>query len=161
MENTEKEQILSEIVSTQSLPDYEAVDVLWGLLVKAANLVDGIDEWQRTLSLFERIPEEDVKRLLKDASVDSLVFMDPPLETVLAGTGEKPDEDSTMRIIGKLRSSRDSDPRDALINLWEVLKRIRDKYANGFKMGPPDKEILSSARKVLYLLCITAISNLD
>ena len=161
MENTEKERILSEIVSTQSLPDYEAVDVLWGLLIKAANLVDGADERQRTLSLFDRIPEEDVKRLLKDASVDSLVFMDPPLETLLTGSGEKPDEDSPMRMIGKLRSSRDSDPRDALINLGEVLKRIRDKYANGFKTGQPDKEILSSARKVFYLLCITSISKLD
>ncbi len=158
MENMEKEQILSEIVSTQSLSDYEAVDVLWGLLTRAANLVDGADERKRTLSLFERIPEEDVKRLLKDASVDSLVFMDPPLETVLAGSGEKPDENSTMRIIGKLRSSRDSDPRDALINLGEVLKRIRD---HGFKEGAPDKEILSSARKALYLLCIIMISKLD
>ncbi len=161
MENTEKEQILSEIVSTQSLPDYEAVDVLWGILTKTANLVDGADERQGMLSLFERIPEEDVKRLLKDASVDSLVFMDPPLETVLAGPGEKPDENSTMRVIGKLRSSRDSDPGDALINLREVLKRIRDKRDHGFKAGAPDKEILSSARKALYLLCIIAISKLD
>jgi hypothetical protein len=161
MENTEKEQILSEIVSTQSLPDYEAINVLWGLLTKATNLVDGADERQKMLLLLERIPEEDVKRLLKDASVDSLVFMDPPLETVLADPGEKPDEDSTMRIIGKLRSSRDSGPRDALINLGEVLKRIRDKYINDFKTGPTDKEILTSARKALYLLCITAISKLD
>jgi len=158
MENTEKEQILSEIVSTQSLPDSEAVGVLWGLLTRAANLVDGEDKRQRTLSLFERIPEEDVKRLLKDASVDSLVFMDPPLETVLANANEKPDENSIMRIIGKLRSSRDSDPGDALINLGEVLKRIRD---HGFKTGSPDKEILASARKALYLLCIIAISKLD
>ena len=98
MENTEKEQILSEIVSTQSLPDYEAIDVLWGALTKGVNLMDGADERQGMLSLFERIPEEDVKRLLKDASVDSLVFMDPPLETVLAGYGEKPDENSTILI---------------------------------------------------------------
>ncbi len=87
--------------------------------------------------------------------------MDQPLETALADPGEKPDENSTMRIIGKLRSSRDSSPRDALINLEEILKRIRYKYDNDFKTGPPDKENLSSARKILYLFCMLTISKLD
>jgi hypothetical protein len=82
---------------------------------------------------------------------------------VLAGPDEKPDEDSITRIIGKVRSSRDSDPGEALINLVEILGRIRDKSVHWFKTEsePGDNEILSSARKILYLLCILAVSKLD
>ncbi len=165
METPEKEQILSEIVSTQSLPDYEAVDVLWVALTNAASLMKDASERdsERMLSLIEKFSDEEIKRLLNDGSVDSLVFLDPPLETVLADHDEKPDEDSTMRIIAKIRSSRDSDPRETLINLGEIIKRICDKRVHGFKTesGPRDKEILSLTRKILYLLCMLAISKLN
>ena len=163
MENPEKGQILTEIISTQSLSDYEAFDTLWVALTKAVNLMQGESEYQRTESLFKKLSEEEIKRLLKDGSVDSLIFLDPPLETVIVDPDEKPDEDSTARIIAKVRSSRDSDPREALVNLGEILRRIRDKHAHGFKTesGSEDNEILSSARKILYLLCILAISKLD
>ena len=110
----------------------------------------------------ENFSDEEIKRLLNDGSVDSLVFLDPPLETVLAEPDEKPDEDSTMRIIAKIRSSRDSDPRETLINLGEILKRICDKRVHRLKTesGPQDKEILSPTWKILYLLCMLAISKL-
>ncbi len=165
MENPEKEQILSEIVSTQSLPDDEAVNALWVALTNAASLIKGASERDSKgmSSLVENFSDEEIKRLLNDGSVDSLVFLDPPLETVLAEPDEKPDEDSTMRIIAKIRSSRDSDPRETLINLGEILKRICDKRVHGLKTesGPRDKEILSPTRKILYLLCILAISKLN
>ncbi len=167
MESPEKEKILSETISTQSLSDYEAFGALWAILTNAANLMQGESECdlnrERIISLVGRFSEEDIKRLLRDKSVDSLVFLDPPLETVLAEPDEKPDEDSIMRIIGKVRSSRDSDPGEALINLVEILGRIRDKSAHWFKTEsePQDNEILSSARKILYLLCILAVSKLD
>ncbi len=127
MENLEKEQILSEIVSTQSLPDYEAFDALWVALTKAANLMQGENEFRRMISLLEKHSEEEIKRLLKDESVDSLIFLVPPLETVLADPDEKPVEDSTMRIIAKVRSSRDSDPREVLINLGNLKWIINSK----------------------------------
>jgi len=167
MESPEKEKILSETISTQSLPDYEALGALWAILTNAANLMQGEKECdlnrEGTISLVGKFSEEDIKRLLRDKSVDSLVFLDPPLETVLAGPDEKPDEDSIMRIIGKVRSSRDSDPGEALINLVEILGRIRDKSTHWFKTEsePGYNEILSSARKILYLLCILAVSKLD
>jgi hypothetical protein len=167
MESPEKEQILSETISTQSLPDYEVFDALWTVLTNAVNLMQGESECdlnrERIISLVEKLSEEDIKRLLRDKSVDSLVFLDPPLETVLAGPDEKPDEDSITRIIGKVRSSRNSDPGETLINLVEILGRIRDKSVHWFKTEskPGDNEILSSARKILYLLCILAVSKLD
>lgn len=167
MESPEKEKILSETISTQSLPDYEAFNALWAILTNAANLMQGEKECdlnrERIISLVGKLSKEDIKRLLKDKSVDSLVFLDPPLETVLAGPDEKPDEDSIMRIIGKVRSSRDSDHGEALINLVEILGRIRDKSVHWFKTesAPGDNEVLSPARKILYLLCILAVSKLD
>ena len=126
----EKETILTEIISTQSLSDYEATNILWTTLAvvinvakEAANNVPEQDrqEWQ---SLIEKFSEDEMKRLLKDQSVDSLVFLDPPLETVLTDPEGTADKISTMRAVGTLRSSRDSDPKDALINLIRVLKTI-------------------------------------
>jgi len=161
----EKEQILNEIISTQSLPDYEAFDTLWAATTKAADLMQVESERQRVGSLLEKLSEEEIKRLLKDGSVDSLIFLDPPLETVIVDTDEKQVEDSTARIIAKVRSSRDSDPREALINLVEILRKIQDKYIHGHKTesgaGAGENEILSSARKILYLLCILAVSKLN
>jgi hypothetical protein len=161
----EKEKILTEIISTQSLPDYEAADILWATVTKAVNLMKDADnndpelDRKRLESLVEKSSEDEMKRLLKDTSVDSLVFLDPPLETILTDLEGTADEVSTMRAIGTLRSSRDSDPKEALINLVEILEKI---HAHGLKDGsaPFDKKILSLTRKILYLLCILAVSKL-
>ena len=165
MGNTEKEHILSEIISTQSRPDYEAFETMWLAMTKIAGVVTGVYEIdrQRMESLFAKISEEEIKRLLNDRSVDSLIFLEPPLETLLADPEEKPEENSIMRIIAKLRSSRDSDFREALANLGEVLKRIRERLHHDFKKesGCGDHEVLSSARKILYLLSILVVSKLE
>ena len=159
----EKEKILTEIISTQSLPDFEASDVLWATLTTVVNIMENAGESehdrQRLESLVEKFSEDEMKRLLKDVSVDSLAFLDPPLETVLTDPEGTPVEDSTMRAIGKLRSSRDSDPKEALINLVRILEKI---HAHGFKaeFSSSDKEILSITRKILYLFCILTVSKL-
>jgi hypothetical protein len=64
-----------------------------------------------------------------------------------------------MRAIGRLRSSRDSDPGESLTNLVRILEKIQ---AHGFKaeLSSLDKEILSITRKILYLLCILTVSKL-
>ena len=93
IENMEKETILTDIISTQSLPDYEAVDVLWTTLTTVVNVTkeDGKSTSEQDPkgleSLLEKFSEDEMKRLLKDQSVDSLVFLDPPLETVLTDPG--------------------------------------------------------------------------
>ena len=165
----EREQILNEIISTQSLPDYEAFDAMWAALTKVVNVMQGEGERERELdrqrieSLFKKLSEEEIKRLLKDGSVDSLIFLEPPLETILADPDEKAVEDSTMRIIAEVRSSRDSAPREALANLGEILRRLRDKLAHGFntESSPGNNEVLLLARKILYLICILTVSKLD
>ena len=165
----EREQILNEIISTQSLPDYEAFDALWAAMTKVADVMQGEGQREGDLdrqemeSLFKKLSEEEIKRLLKDGSVVSLIFLDPPLETVIVDPDEKPVEDSTMRIIAEVRSSRDSAPREALANLGEILRRIRDKLAHGFKTksGSGNNEVLLPARKILYLICILTVSKLD
>ena len=165
----EREQILNEIISTQSLPDYEAFDAMWAALTKVVNVMQGEGERERDLdrqrmeSLFKKLSEEEIKRLLKDGSVDSLIFFEPPLETILADPDEKAVENSTMRIIAEVRSSRDSAPREALANLGEILRRLRDKLAHGFntESSPGNNEVLLLARKILYLICILTVSKLD
>ena len=165
IENMEKETILTEIISTQSLSDYEAADVLWATLTKVVNITkeDGKSIPERDLqeleSLIDKFSEDEMKRLLKDQSVDSMVFLDPPLETILTDPEGTADEVSTMRAIGTLRSSRDSDPKEALINLVRVLERI---HAHGFKadLSSSNNEIISITRKILYLLCILTVSKL-
>jgi len=165
----EREQILNEIISTQSLPDYKAFDAMWAALTKVVHVMQGEGERERDLdrqrieSLFKKLSEEEIKRLLKDGSVDSLIFLDPPLETILADPDEKAVEDSTMRIIAEVRSSRDSAPREALANLGEILRRLRDKLAHGFntESSPGNNEVLLLARKILYLICILTVSKLD
>ncbi len=161
----EKETILTEIISTKSLPDHEASDVLWTTLTKVVNVMENagksVPEHNRQglESLIEKYSEDEMKRLLRDISVDSLVFLDPPLETILTDPEGTPDEVSTMRAIGKLRSSRDSDPKEALINLVGILEKI---HAHGLKDEPVpfDKEILSLTRKILFLLCMLTVSKL-
>ncbi len=161
----EKETILTEIISTQSLPDYEATDVLWTRLTKIVNLTQDAGksvpehDRQELESLIDKFSEDEMKRLLKNVSVDSLVFLDPPLETVLTGVEGTADEVSTMRAIGTLRSSRDSDPKEALINLVRVLEIICAHVLKEDTM-PFDKGILSLTRKILYLLCILTVSKL-
>ena len=165
-EDMEKEATLIEIISTQSLPDYEAADVLWTTLTRVVNITkqDGKNipkqDLQELESLIEKFSEDEMRRLLKDQSVDSLVFLDPPLETVLTDPEGTTDEVSIMRVIGTLRSSRDSDPKDAFINLVRVLEMI---CAQGLKesSAPFDKGILTLTRKILYLLCILTVSKLS
>ena len=162
----EKEATLTEIISTQSLTNHEAADVLWTTLTKVVNITkqDGKSipehDLQELESLIGKFSEDEMRRLLKDQSVDSLVFLDPPLETVLTDPEGTTGEVSIMRVIGTLRSSRDSDPKDAFINLVRVLEMI---CTRGLKesSAPFDKGILTLTRKILYLLCILTVSKLS
>ncbi len=69
IENMEKETILTEIISTQSLPDYEAADVLWTTLTKVVNITkqDGKSipehDFQELESLIEEFSEDEKSRL--------------------------------------------------------------------------------------------------
>ncbi len=159
-----KEKILSDIESSISLSDHEAVNILWTALTNAADLIKNASECedsrQRIALLVTKLSEEQIKTLLKNPVVDSLVFLDPPLETILTDPEGTPDEDSTMRAIGKLRSSREPDPGESLINLARIIEKIHSHMSKSEPM-PYDKEILSITFKILYLLCMLTISKLD
>ncbi len=159
-----KEQIQFGIESSASLPDKEAVVILWKALTKTSELMKSfrINErnYQMTLKLAEKLPEEEIRRLLKHASIDSLVFLDPPLEVILVDPEGTSVENSAMRAVGKLRSSRVSDPGDAFKSLLVVLERIQ-AHGFGAVLKPYDKEILSLTRKILFLLCMLAVSKLN
>jgi hypothetical protein len=50
-------EIREEVVGSAKLSDYEAVDVLWVALVKAANMHAGRNEHERMISLVNSLPE--------------------------------------------------------------------------------------------------------
>ncbi len=152
-----------EIRAAQSMVDYEAVDVLWVALIKLANRKPGGNEHRRMLALVDAFPAHAVESLLTLPALDALLRLDPPLETVLADPHERLDADPTARALNNIREYRATDPKRALADVGEVLKRIRNKRAHGFKTrsGPRDKEILGAARDLLAALCAAAMSTLQ
>jgi hypothetical protein len=150
----DKAEIRSEIKKAKSLSDDEAIDVLWGALIKMADSMDGKDEQERVSMFLDAIQEEDIRPILNLGAIATLIYLDPPLETILAGPDEGPGPGGIEKAIGMVRSSRGSDPRAALRSLGEVLASIRNKKAEGFQTpsGPRDSEILSSARALLAAL---------
>jgi len=155
----DKTEIRSDIKKAKTLSDYEAVEVLWGALTNMATLLDDRKEQHSVVTLLDAIQEEDIRPILNLGAIETLIYLDPPLETVLANQHERLESERIEKAIGMVRSSRQSDPRKALKNLGEVLKSIRNQRAHGFKTpsGPRASEILSSARVILLSLCNSAI----
>ncbi len=149
-------EIRQELDATRALPDYEAVDVLWVALVKAANSNSADkSEHKRMLTLVRSLPSNQVIRILCMSAVDDLLNLDPPLETVLFSQHERLRLEQTRKAIETIRAKRANDPEVALVELGEILKGIRNKRAHGFKSrsGPRDREILGAARSILYEMC--------
>jgi len=163
MGQTRVEDILQDVSASEGLSDYEAVEVLWVALIKAANLMPGSSEHQRMLILVERMPVQRIKSLLKHPGVDVLLELDPPLETVLADPHERLYAKETKAALAKIKESREKASQEALLALGEILKRIRNKRAHGFKTrkGPRDMEILGAARPLLFGLCQLALEVID
>lgn len=154
-----KTEIRSDIKKAKTLSDDEAIDVLWGALTNMATLRDESKGQHSVVTLLDAIQEEDIRPILNLNAVETLIYLDPPLETILAGPQEGPGPESIEKAIGMVRSSRRSDPRAALRSLGEVLGCIRNKRAQGFQTpsGPRASEILSSARVILLALCNSAL----
>lgn len=153
--------VLDEVAAASDQNPYEAVDVLWVTLVKAANTMPGANEHRRMLALVEAMPLEAVQQVLQLPAVDDLLDLDPPLETVLSDLHERLAAEATQAAIETVRSKRHVQPKEALIALGELLKRIRNKRAHGFKTrkGPRDQEILSAAKPILLAFCRGAVAN--
>jgi hypothetical protein len=158
----DKTEIIADIQKTKTLSDSEAVEALWNALVKTANVTDRTNELPGVLRLIDRIPDDDIRHIMNHKAVGTLIFLDPPLEAFLAGQEQRHEPEIIEKAIGEVRSFRQSDPREAVKKLAEVLKGIRDKRGEGFKTpaGPRDSEILSSARSLLSALCNSAIKSI-
>jgi hypothetical protein len=151
-------QLREDVKRTRTLPDYEAVNVLWVALVKAANSCSGRDEFERMKKLLSRVAERDIEVILNSDAVNQLLNLDPPLETVLAHSLERLAPDGTAHAVSEIREKRNTAPREALLHLGSILKTIRNKREHGFKSDTVarDREILGATRLILTDLCVCA-----
>ena len=153
----------AELKRSYDLSDYEAVDVAWVAVVMLANLLPGDSERKRLLALLERLDENQIRAILEDKAVDSLLNLDPPLESVLAMSHERLDQERTARELSVVRERRVAEPRVALDNLANVLKRIRNRRAHGFKTrdGQRDQQILGAAVAILHSIGKVSLDAVD
>lgn len=156
-------EMAGEMKGSQALNDYEAVDILWVCLLKLANLCSGNNEHERVLSLVDKLQIEQIAELMNSASVEDLLRLDPPLKTVLANPYERLAAEDTAAALERVRRLREGDPRGALHAFGDILKRIRNKRAHGFKSakGPRDQQILYAARTFLAAFCAAGIRAME
>jgi len=98
---------------------------------------------------------------LQHKGVDALLNLDPPLESVFSAPPyERLDSARTARELSTVRQKRENAPKEALLNLTEVLKRVRNRRAHGFKTpdGPRDQLILEAAADILRSIGETAVA---
>ncbi|MEJ7698795.1 MAG: hypothetical protein WKF71_03995 [Pyrinomonadaceae bacterium] len=145
---------VSELNRTFSLSPYEGFDVAWIAVVKMANFLPGRSEHDRLVELLEILPAESIRKVLNDENVEKILNLQPPLETVLRSNHERLNEDRTKSELEDVRQYKDSDPKRALRSLVDVLKRVRNRRAHGFKTaeGPRDNEILQPSLQIVRLI---------
>ncbi len=154
MTSPELDSAIEELNRTFSLPVYEAFDVAWVAVIKIANLLPGDSEHRRLVRLLDKLPEDSIRSVLQKNEVDTLLNLEPPLETIISSQHERLDAERTARELEDVKLYRTEDPRVALRSLAEILKRIRNRRAHGFKTpdGPRDAEILGSGLWVLRFI---------
>jgi hypothetical protein len=155
--------ISAEILRSRGLPAYEAVDVAWVALVKAANLLPGKSEHDRMLALLLRLPETPLRSILQSEALNVLLYLNPPLESLVTAPHERLDKERTAEELEFVRAYRDNEPKEAFRRLANVLKRVRNRRAHGFKTpdGPRDSEILEAATDILQSLGDIAVDTLS
>ncbi len=158
MTNLELETYVGELNRSLDLPVYDAFDRAWIAVVKIANTLPGSKEHDRMLGLLELLSDDAVREVLHSPAVHTLLGLDPPLESVLTFPHERLDRDRTAVLLQDVRKHHAGDPKLALQRLAEVLKRIRNRRAHGFKTpeGPRDNEILGAALARLRLIGLSA-----
>lgn len=155
-----------DLERSTTLSDYEAVDVLWVAIIRVANLEHAQSEHKRFLALLDRLPTAEIAGVLAAPSVDALLDLVPPLESIRSFVHERLDVQRTADELASVRDNRASEPIDrasepivALASLAETLKRIRNRRAHGFKTpdGPRDQVVLGAANDILRKVCGLAI----
>jgi len=156
------ESAFSDLKRAVSLKPYEAVDVAWVAIIKMANLLPGKSEHLRLKQLLEKLPDDQIKILLKSPAVEELLNLDPPLESLMYHKHERLNFDRTRDELEVVKAEREENPKLALEKLAYVLKRIRNRRAHGFKTpeGPRDQQILSATTQILQELGKIAVEVL-
>jgi len=156
------ESALSDLERAKSLNPYEAVDVAWVAVIKIANLLPGDSEHHRLKQLLEKLPDNQIKILLKNHAVEELLNLDPPLESLVYHKYERINFERTKNELEIVKLERERNPKVALEKLAHVLKRIRNRRAHGFKTpdGPRDQQILSATVQILQELGQIAVESL-
>jgi hypothetical protein len=148
-----------EALAATALDAYYAVNGLWLVLVKAANLLPrNAEEHEQVASLLRQFNRSEAARVVATDGIDSLLNLDPPLETFLAEPGERLQARRAQKELTRIRQLRSTDPKAALAVTFELLQRIRDKREHGFKSpkGTRSSEILSAAVSILLPMVDTA-----
>ena len=162
MSNAELDSAITDLNRTFGPSVYEAFDVAWIAVIKIANLLPGSSEHARLSKLLNRLPDESIRYILQLEQVDRLLNLEPPLETILSFRHERLIAKRTAEELEVVRRHRDDNPKLALHKLADVLKRIRNRRAHGFKTpkGPRDSEILGSALWILRLIGLSGAEAL-
>ena len=148
-----------ELARSYELSDYEAVDVAWVAMVKAANTRHELKEHMRFVAVLDQVNATVAREILLHPGVDALLNLQPPLETIFTSPHERLDAEQTKREMSEIRQSRESDPSGSLRALAEIMKRIRNRRAHGFKTpyAPRDQEILGAAAPVMRAMAKATI----
>jgi len=143
------------VAEADAQSDYVAVELLWNILVKAAHSKNSQREYDRLLLLIGDLQPAQVAALMRHNGVDTLLNLQPPLETVLADPNERLYAQRAAQELAAIRTFQVAQPRRAATELLSVLNRIRNKRIHGFKTpdGGRDAEILGAARALLRELC--------
>ena len=116
MASAELDSAIAELNRTVGLPVYEAFDVAWVAVLKIANLLPGAEERDRLRALLDRIPDDSIRSILHSQEVDTLLNLDPPLETILSYRHERLQANKTAQELELVRLHRDDDPKLAVVS---------------------------------------------
>lgn len=127
---TDERRILSiarEAEDARLLDPYRAVAGLWLCVVKLEHTLPRVAaEHEQIASMLRQLSRDQAHSVVSAASVDILLNLDPPLETILVDEAETLFPLPAARELGRIRDRRWTDPKAALAALLEVLQRIRN-----------------------------------
>lgn len=148
-----------ELTRSYELSDYEAVDVAWVAMVKAANTRPEPKEHMRLVAVLDLVNATIAREILLHPGVDVLLNLQPPLEVLLISPHERLNAERTKREMSEIRQSRESDPNGSLRTLADIMKRIRNRRAHGFKTpyDSRDQEIFAAAAPVMRAMAKATI----
>ncbi len=134
----------------------EAFDTRWTALLQQANNRPEHNEQQRVLHMVQQLPPAALTRVTTSDAITHLMTLDPPLETHQANPHERLAPEHTKRAFATINANATIAPDIAITAIGEILKRIRNKRAHGFKSTDPttrDGTILRLATAILHQLC--------